>query len=66
MYEKTTGDGIEFCGVLTIVFIVLKLTKLISWSWLWVLAPIWIPLALGCTIFLVWIIVVCLISLFEK
>lgn len=38
----TTG----FCDVLAIVFIVLKLVKVIDWSWLWVLAPIWIPLVL--------------------
>lgn len=40
--NSTTG-GIGFCGLLTIVFIVLKLTKVIAWSWIWVLAPIWIP-----------------------
>ena len=34
-----------FAGVLTIVFIVLKLTEVISWSWWWVLAPLWLPLA---------------------
>lgn len=39
-----TNSGIGFCGLLTIVFIVLKLTKIINWSWLWVLAPIWIPI----------------------
>lgn len=38
-----TAGGIGFCGLLTIAFIILKLTGVISWSWLWVLAPIWIP-----------------------
>lgn len=42
--EKKSG-GVGFCGVLAIVFIVLKLTGVIAWSWLWVLAPIWIPIA---------------------
>ena len=28
--------------VLTIVFIVLKLCDVITWSWVWVLSPIWI------------------------
>lgn len=43
-YEST-----GFCGLLTIAFIVLKLTGFIDWSWLWVLSPLWIPfvLALG-------------------
>ena len=40
--EKSSGIG--FCGLLTIVFIVLKLLKVINCSWLWVLAPIWIPI----------------------
>ena len=34
------SGGIGFFGLLTIVFIVLKLTKVISWGWQWVLAPI--------------------------
>lgn len=34
------GGGIGFCGLLTIVFIVLKLTKVIDWGWFWVLSPI--------------------------
>lgn len=40
------SGGIGFVGVLTIVFIVLKLCGVIKWSWWWVLAPIWIS-ALG-------------------
>ena len=33
---------IEFLGLLTLVFIVLKLTHYIDWSWLWVLSPLWL------------------------
>ena len=36
-----SGGGISFAGLLTIVFIVLKLTNHIDWSWWWVLAPLW-------------------------
>lgn len=36
------GGGISFVGLLTVVFIVLKLTDVIAWSWLWVLSPLWI------------------------
>lgn len=43
---KSTSGGIGFCGLLTIVFITLKLLKVITWSWLWVLSPIWIPIAI--------------------
>ena len=42
-----TSSGIGFGGLLTIVFIVLKLLGVISWSWLWVLSPIWISTILG-------------------
>jgi len=42
-------DGVDgrigFFGVLTILFITLKLTDIITWSWWWVLAPTWIPIA---------------------
>ena len=44
--NNTTAGGIGFCGLLTVAFIVLKLTGVINWSWLWVLAPIWIPTAI--------------------
>ena len=37
------NGGIGFCGLLAIVFIVLKLMNIISWSWWWVLAPLWLP-----------------------
>lgn len=33
-------------GVLLVIFIVLKIVGVIAWSWLWVLAPFWGPLAL--------------------
>ena len=42
-----TGGGIGFTGMLAIAFIVLKLLGVIDWSWWWVLAPIWIPVAIG-------------------
>lgn len=36
---------IGFCGALTILFIALKLCGTITWSWLWVLSPLWIGLS---------------------
>ena len=38
--------GITFLELLTIVFVACKLTGCISWSWWWVLAPLWIPIAI--------------------
>ena len=40
------SSGPGFFGLLTIAFIVLKLVGTISWPWIWVLAPIWGPIAL--------------------
>lgn len=36
--------------LLTVAFIVLKLCHVIEWSWLWVLAPLWIPIVLALAI----------------
>lgn len=44
--NQTSSGGIGFVGLLTIAFIVLKLCKVIAWSWLWVLSPIWITILL--------------------
>ncbi len=41
-----SSSGIGFCGLLTILFIALKLTGYITWSWVWVLAPLWVGFAL--------------------
>ncbi|KAB7765369.1 hypothetical protein [Xanthomonas sp. LMG 12461] len=40
--SSSSSGGIGFVGLLTIVFIVLKLTGYIAWSWWWVLSPVWI------------------------
>jgi fatty acid desaturase len=39
-------NGISFLGALTLLFIALKLTGHIAWSWWWVLSPLWIPFAI--------------------
>lgn len=44
--SQTNYGGISFFGLLQIVFIVLKLIDRIDWSWWWVLAPMWISLAI--------------------
>ena len=44
--SSPNSGGIGFFGLLTIVFITLKLTDHIDWSWWWVLAPLWMPITL--------------------
>lgn len=46
--HKSSGSGgIGFTGLLTIVFITLKLLGVIDWSWGWVLSPLWIGAIIG-------------------
>lgn len=52
------SGGIGFTGLLTIVFIILKLVGTIDWSWWWVLSPLWITFALGMLIFISIVIVI--------
>lgn len=64
MEQKTVSrGGTGFCGLLAIVFVVLKLCNVIAWSWMWVLSPIWIPLAL---VFVIWVISIILIAVASK
>jgi len=51
--NNQNNGGIGFLGLLTIVFITLKLTGYIAWSWWWVLSPLWIGFAVVITIFLI-------------
>lgn len=42
--NNANSGGIGFLGLLTILFIGLKLTGYITWSWWWVLSPLWLGL----------------------
>lgn len=55
---QASSFGTGFGGLLTIVFIVLKLLNVISWSWWWVLSPIWIYFALVIAILIIAAIIV--------
>ena len=56
--NSSSSTGIGFTGLLTIVFIVLKLTGYINWSWLWVLSPIWITTVIVIILIIIYLIVV--------
>lgn len=55
--SKSSGGGISFGGALFLVFLVLKLTHVIDWSWWWITAPIWgafvVVALVFCVVFLV-------------
>lgn len=50
--ESSNSGGIGFLGLLTLLFIGLKLTGYITWSWWWVLAPMWGTLSIALLIML--------------
>ena len=58
----STNGGIGFLGALTILFIALKLTHVIDWSWWWVLSPIWISIVAVLGV----IAIVAIVALFVK
>lgn len=65
MAQGSSSSGIGFFGLLAIVFITLKLIGIqpvTSWSWWWVLSPIWVALA----IFLVALIIISVVYYFVK
>ena len=57
---------IGFSWALTLIFIVLKLTNVIAWSWWWVLSPIWIPGGIGVAAFLIMLIGYAVVRLFDR
>lgn len=54
-YNSSAG-GIGLLGLLALLFITLKLTGFIDWSWWWVLSPLWIPTSIVLLIFVVMLI----------
>ncbi len=47
------SEGTGFIGLLTILFIALKLCNVIDWSWWWVLSPMWISFGLVIAFFII-------------
>ena len=53
--SSSFSGGISFTGALTILFIGLKLTHVINWSWWWVLSPIWISFLIVITFLIIFL-----------
>ena len=64
--EKHSQIGLSFTQILALIFIVLKLTDCITWGWLWVLSPLWIPVAFILGLFVVVFVVYFIATLFDK
>ena len=51
--NNTSSGGMSFVGVLTLIFVVLKLIGVINWSWVAVLSPLWIALIIDIIIIII-------------
>jgi hypothetical protein len=60
------GNGIGIGTVLFCIFLVLKLTNHIDWSWWWVTSPLWLPLVIGLSIAALAIILALIIETIKK
>jgi uncharacterized protein (DUF983 family) len=63
--SSSSSSGISFPGLLTVLFIGLKLTGHITWSWVWVLSPLWISALIGLTILAIMFIILLLQGFFK-
>jgi len=66
MMMNTKNDGSSLTGVLLVMFIVLKLTHTINWSWWWVLSPLWMPIAMVAALTLLTALVVLIMEAFKR
>lgn len=62
--SNSSSGSIGFAGLLTLIFITLKLTGVIAWSWWWVLSPLWLSLASGITVLILAAIII--IALLDR
>ena len=60
---KESGIGLDI--ILFVVFLILKLTGDIDWSWWWVTSPLWIPIAIVVAFVILGIIIRGIIEIFT-
>ena len=58
--------GSPLSTLLTVLFVGLRLANIITWSWWWVLAPLWAPIALGLGLILIMYIVIMVIRIVQS
>lgn len=63
--SSSSSSGIGFPGLLTVLFIGLKLTGHITWPWIWVLSPLWISALIGLTILAIVFIIALVSGVFK-
>lgn len=65
MSKVQTSNGIGFGGILGLIFITLKLTEVIDWSWWWVLSPLWIPIGVVLIVYVIALAALLVVKTFE-
>lgn len=63
--SSSSSGGVGFFGLLTIVFITLKLLGKIDWSWWWVLSPLWIGFSIG-MVFMLGVVAIILVAAWRN
>jgi membrane protein YdbS with pleckstrin-like domain len=63
--EVNVSIGGGFSGLLFIAFLILKLCNVITWSWWWVTAPLWMPVAFVIVVSIIWAIVLAISEAIE-
>jgi hypothetical protein len=63
--SSSSSGGISFTGLLTVLFVGLKLTGHITWPWIWVLSPIWISALIAIAILTILLIVAIVAGVFK-
>lgn len=62
---SNAGGGIGIGTAFTLLFVGLKLTGYIEWSWLWVLAPLWGPIAFVAVVIVIYVLCMLIKTLIE-
>jgi len=52
--NNNVSSSVGIPGILFCIFVVLKLTNHIDWSWIWVTSPLWIPICVVICVLVIW------------
>jgi len=67
--KSSSSGGLGICGILTIIFVVLKVTgtgAVAAWSWWWVLSPLWIGALLGLGFLILFLVFAGIVAFFNS